>query len=126
MVDALRAIHAALVAGGIVVDTQPVPSRPVVEGDAGELGTLDMREWADLIRAIDGRIASVVDAGLFTVVQESWLTITDEFDDGAEFLSTVSQWVGTRIPAALEQRAELTRGPVNVRQQIRMRLLRRL
>jgi len=125
VVDALRAIHAALVPGGVVVDTQPVGSRPVVEDDTGELGTLDLRDWANLVHEIDGRIAMAVAAGLFAVVQESWLTVTDEFDDGLEFVGEVSQWVGTRIPAALQRRAEQAHGPVRVHQQIRMRLLRR-
>jgi hypothetical protein len=124
-VNALRAIHAVLVPGGVVVDTQPVSSRPVVEGAAGELGTLDMREWSELIRDIDGRVGEAAAAGLFAITHESEVTVTDDYDDGAEFVSTVSQWLGTRIPAALQRRAERERGAVQVHQRVRMRLLRR-
>jgi hypothetical protein len=125
VVDALRAIHAALVPGGFLVDTQPVSPAPVVEGEAGELGTLDLREWADLIREIDGRIGSVVAAGMFASLSESRFIVVDEFGDGPELIATASQWVGTRIPAALERRAARERGPTRVRQEVRMRLLRR-
>jgi hypothetical protein len=41
-VNALRRIHAALVPGGLVVDTQPVSARPSVEAFGVELGTLDL------------------------------------------------------------------------------------
>jgi hypothetical protein len=59
VVNALRTLHAALVPGGLVVDTQPVSTHPPVEADSGELGTLDMREWGRTSQEIDGRFASM-------------------------------------------------------------------
>ena len=125
MVDALRALHAALVPGGVVVDTQPVSPHPGVDGAGGELGLLDLREWAELIRAIDAGVDAAVAQGLFSVTHESQFVVTDDYDDGAEFVDAASQWAGTRIPAALERRAAQERGTVSVHQQVRMRLLRR-
>jgi hypothetical protein len=123
VVHALRNIHAALVPGGIVVDTQPVSARPPVESDANTLGTLDMTEWAQLIDEIDARTDETIADGLFAVDAESMLTVTDEYDDGEDFLSYVSNWKGTRIEPELERRAALERGRVRVHQEIRMRLL---
>ena len=95
--NALRAIHAALVPGGLVIDTQPVSAQPPIEGEAGALGTLDMREWAALIDEIDRRVGDAVASGLFVVVHESRLTVTDAYDDGDDFLANVRDWVGTRV-----------------------------
>jgi hypothetical protein len=124
VVHALRNIHAALVPGGVVIDTQPVSARPPVESDAGPLGTLDMSEWAQLIHEIDARTFETIDAGLFAIDAESWLTVTDDYEDGEDFLSYVRNWMGTRIEPGLERRARDERGQVRVHQQIRMRLLR--
>lgn len=123
--NALRAIHAVLVPEGIVVDTQPISEQPVVESDAGELGSLDLREWGALIREIDGRIGEAVAAGLFAIEHESHFTVADGFADGEECLACASQWVGTRIPPAVRRRVARASGPVRVHQQVRMRLLRR-
>ena len=113
--NALRRIHAALVPGGIVVDTQPVSAEPPVEGRDGRLGTLDMREWARTIDAVDGAILQAV-AGV----------VVDEFDSGGEFVEVVSGWRGTRIPPALAERAGSASPPVRVHQDVRLRLLRAL
>ena len=43
-----------------------------------------------------------------------------------EALTIVRDWQGTRIPEALEQRVARSRGPVQVHQDIRLRLLRAL
>jgi hypothetical protein len=123
-VHALRNIHAALVPGGLVVDTQPLSPRPPVDSDAGPLGTLDMTEWARLIAQIDARVDQAVAAGLFAIESESWLTVTDEFDDGAELVATAGAWIGTRIDPDLEHRAARERGRARVHQEVRMRLLR--
>jgi hypothetical protein len=124
VVHALRNIHAALVPGGVVVDTQPVSARPPVENETGALGALDMTEWAQLIHQIDARTFETIDAGLFAIDAESWTTVTDVYDDGDDFLSYVPNWMGTRIEPELERRARDERGRVRIHQQIRVRLLR--
>ena len=60
---ALRNIHAALAADGILVDTQPVSASPPVTADGGELGSLDMHDWLDTIHAVDERFAETIAAG---------------------------------------------------------------
>lgn len=121
---ALRRIHAALVPGGILVDTQPLSPHPSVDDITGRLGTLDMREWRRTIETVDGRIAEAIDEGLFAVEREHAVVVADEFDAGAEFVDVVGSWRGTRIPASLIERAESARPPVRVHQDVRLRLLR--
>jgi hypothetical protein len=124
VVNALRSLHAALVPGGFVVDTQPVSPNPPVEADSGELGTLDMREWGRTIREIDGRFNSTFRDALFALHEERSFVVTDSFDDGKELLATVRAWQGTRIPRLLEERIAREQRPVHVHQYIRLRLLR--
>jgi hypothetical protein len=124
-VNALRAIHAALVPGGLVIDTQPVSAHPPIESGAGVLGRLDMREWAEVIDETDRRTDEALAEGLFVIEHESRLTVADEYDDGEECLSYVRNWVGTRIDLAVERRVAAERGRIRLPQEIRLRLLRR-
>jgi hypothetical protein len=123
-VRALRNVHAALVPGGVVVDTQPVSARPPVESDAGALGTLDMTEWAQLIDTIDASAEEAFAGGWFAIEAESRFVVTDAYDDGEDFLSHVRNWMGTRIEPELERAVRGEHGRVRVHQEIRMRLLR--
>jgi hypothetical protein len=124
VVNALRTIHAALVPGGLVVDSQPVSAHPPVDGPSGRLGTLDMRDWARTIAAIDARFEVAFRAGLFAVEAQETLVVTESFDDGHEMLAVVRDWLGTRIPDELERRVAGERGAVQVHQDVRVRLLR--
>lgn len=123
--NALRAMHAALVPGGLVVDTQPVSALPPIQSDAGALGELDMREWAEVIDEIDRRTDEALAEGLFAIEHESRFTVVDTYDDGEEFVSEVGSWKGTRIDPAVERRVAAERGRIRLPQEIRLRLLRR-
>jgi hypothetical protein len=125
-VNALRRIHAALVPGGLVVDTQPVSARPSVEAGGVEVGTLDMREWRMTIDAVDRLVAQTIDDGLFALQAKSDFVVTDAFDDGPEMVESVSGWRGTRISNALARRVTSATPPITVHQQVRMHLLRTL
>ena len=122
---ALRNIHAAVGADGILVDTQPVSASPPVALDGGELGSLDMHEWLDTIHAVDERFAETSAAGLYELEHESWFVVTDTFDNGPECLDIVSGWRGTRVPHVVSQRLAAATSPVSVQQEVRLRLLRR-
>jgi hypothetical protein len=125
-VHALRRIHAALVPGGVVVDTQPVSPRPPVTTPAGELGTLDMRGWAGIVDAVDERVALAVDEGLFAIATEPSFVVADTFDSGPAVVETVKNWQGTTIPRPLGARLAEQSGVVRVHQEVRLRLLRAL
>jgi len=124
-VHALQRIHAVLVPGGVIVDTQPVSAHPPVEAGGGNIGALDMQAWAETIAEVDARTAEVLADGLFAVEAESAFTVTDSFDDPSEFIDTVGAWMGTRIPSDVAGRATAAAGPVDVHQEVRLRLLRR-
>jgi hypothetical protein len=124
-VHALRNIHAALAADGILVDTQPVSASPPVALDGGELGSLDMHEWLDTIQAVDERFAESIAAGLYELEHESSFVVTDTYDNGRECLDIVSGWRGTRVSPGVSQRLAAAASPVSVQQEVRLRLLRR-
>ena len=122
---ALRNIHAALAADGILVDTQPVSATPPVASDGGELGSLDMHEWLDTIQAVDERTDETIAAGLYELEHESWIVVTDTYDNGPECLDIVGGWRGTRVSLGVSKRLAATTSPVTVQQEVRLRLLRR-
>ena len=122
---ALRNIHAALAADGLLVDTQPVSASPSVASKGGELGSLDMLEWVDTIHAVDERFAETIAAGLYELEHESWFVVTDTYDNGHECLDIVSGWRGTRVPLGVSQRLDAATSRVSVQQELRLRLLRR-
>jgi len=125
-VNALRKIHAALVPGGVVVDTQPVSASSSVRNRSAELGRLDMRGWLEIIEAVDERVDQVVDAGLFTSEDAASFVVADTFHSGVALAETVCNWQGTRIPPALGDCLARHDGPVQVQQDVRLRLLRAL
>ena len=122
--NALREIHGALVTGGLVIDTQPVSALPPVETDARQLGALDMREWARLIRSIDREVDDAIRAGLFELVATSHLRVTDDYDDGQELVDVTRGWPGTRVDDELARLVARTAGGVRVAQAVRLRVLR--
>jgi hypothetical protein len=124
-VHALHNIHAALVPGAILVDTQPVSARPPVAADGITLGTLDMRDWHDTIQAVDELVATTIADGLYELQHESRFVVTDSFDNGPACLETVSRWRGTRVPDKVSTRLATTTVRVTVEQDVRLRLLRR-
>lgn len=122
---ALHNIHAALAPNGILVDTQPVSAWPPVASGGDELGTLDMRDWLDTIHAVDGLVEETIAGGLYALEHESWLVVTDRYDNGPECLEIVRGWRGTRVPRGVIRRLAAATSPVTVRQEVRLRLLRR-
>jgi hypothetical protein len=123
-VNALQRIHAALVTGGLVIDTQPVSPHPPVETTAGRVGGLDLRDWYKIIDAVDSRVAQTIDDGLWAHEGEKWFVVTDTFGSGKELADTAKDWQGTRVPDALRRRLTTTEGPAYVHQDVRLRLLR--
>jgi hypothetical protein len=126
VVDALERIHATLAEDGVVLDTQPISAEPPIFGDDGQLGTLDMREWAGTIAAVDDQIVRAVEQGLFSIDDERHIVVTDAYDDLAELVRVTGDWEGTSIPSELAKRAAQQRGPVELRQDVRIRVLHRL
>ena len=123
--NALRQIHAALVPGGLIVDTQPIsPRPPVALPDGRAAGRLDMHVWRSTIDAVDRRIARALDDRLFTTELDRPLVVTDAYDDGTELVEEVRGWKGTRISRSLAERLARVAGPVSLHQEVRLRVLR--
>jgi hypothetical protein len=125
VVHALRNIHAALVPGAFLVDTQPVSPDPRVATEQAELGSLDMRVWLRTIHGVDEQFAKAIAAGLYGLQHEQRFVVTDSFDDGHACLDAANGWRDTRIPSPLASRLEATPTAVSVKQEVRLRLLRR-
>jgi hypothetical protein len=123
-VNALRKIHHTLVPGGLVIDTQPLSAHPPIESGSGILGTLDMSGWARTIATIDGLVEQAIGEGLFDLEHESRYVVTDEYDDGAEFVAVTRDWAGTNVSDALAARVGPEQGRVRLHQDVRLRLLR--
>ena len=124
--NALRKIHAVLIPGGVVVDTQPVSARPLVEAEGRELGRLDMRDWRKTIDAVDALTARTIDDGLFELEAERCFTVVDTSDHGPALVETVSGWQGTSVPGTLARRIAAATPPISVHQEVRLRVLRAL
>lgn len=125
VVHALHNIHAALVPGGLLIDTQPVGPHPRVAANGDELGTLDMREWTETIHAVEEQVDETIAAGLYEQTDERTLVIRDTFDDGPNCLEIIGTWRGTHVPQPLADRLAAVRDHVTVDQQVRLRVLRR-
>ncbi|HET8752590.1 MAG TPA: hypothetical protein VFM43_08715 [Gaiellaceae bacterium] len=125
MVDALTRIHAALVPGGVLVDTQPVSLRLPVTVGGEPIGALEDEEWLEIVAAVDTELEEALEAGLFALQHEERYSVVHEFGSGGECLEEVASWAGTVVPAEVAQRLERGSGRATVEHDVRLRLLRR-
>jgi hypothetical protein len=126
VVDALTRIHAALVPGGVLVDTQPVSLRLPVTLGGKPIGDLEDDEWLETIAAVDAEIEKAIAAGLFEPGHEERYRVVHEFDSGNECLEVVGNWGGTHVPAEIASRLAQEPGRASVEHDVRLRLLSRL
>jgi hypothetical protein len=125
VVDALTRLHAALVPGGVLVDTQPVALRLPVALDGEPIGELEDDEWLEIVAAVDAKIEQALAAGLFELRHEERYTVVHEFGSGRECLDVVTGWAGTNVPEEVAVRLERGNARVTVEQATRLRLLAR-
>ena len=125
MVDALTCLHAALVPGGVLVDTQPVGLRLPVALDGEPIGELEDDEWLEIVAAVDAEADKAIAIGLFELWHEERYPVVHEFGSGDECLDEVGSWVGTVVPPAVAARLAHATGPATVEHDVRLRLLGR-
>jgi hypothetical protein len=125
VVDALTRIHAALVPGGVLVDTQPVSPRLPVTLDGEPIGELEDDEWLEIVAAVDAEIEKVLAAGVFELSHEERYSVVHEFGSGRECLDVVGGWAGTNVPEDVGARLEGGNARTTVDQGTRLRLLDR-
>ena len=123
MVDALTRIHAALVPGGVLVDTQPVGPRLPVTLDGEPIGELEDEEWLEIVAAIDAEIEQVLAAGVFELRHEERYSVVHEFGSGRECLDVVAGWAGTNVPEDVGALLEGGNARTTVEQDTRLRQL---
>jgi hypothetical protein len=122
VVDALTRIHAALVPGGVLVDTQPLSLRLPVTLGGESIGDLEDEEWLEMVATVDVEIDKVVAGGLFELRHEERYPVVHEFGSGSECLDEVSSWAGTTVPADIAARLAQDPGPATVEHDVRLRL----
>jgi hypothetical protein len=125
VVDALTRIHAAIVPGGVLVDTQPVSLRLPVTLGGEPIGELDDDEWLETVAAVDAEIAKAIAAGLFEPEHEERYRVVHEFGSGDECLEVIGTWGGTRIPDAIAASLEHAPAHTTVEHDVRLRLFRK-
>jgi hypothetical protein len=125
VVNALRRIHAVLVPGGVVVDTQPVSARPRVEAEGTELGTLDIANGGRPPMPSTGSRQRRRRWPLRAQAERRFI-VADTADDGPALVDALSGWHGTSVPGALARRIAAADPPISVYQHVRLRLLRAL
>jgi hypothetical protein len=125
VVDALKRIHAALVPGGVLVDTQPVSLRLPVALDDEPIGELEDDEWLETGAAVDREVQKTFADGLFELRHEELYTVVHEFGSGRECLDVVRGWAGTSVREEVAARLERGDTRATVSQGTRLRLLDR-
>lgn len=120
---ALRLLHSSLVDDGLLLDTQPVGSSPLVSGSNSAHGELDMRKWVETIASVDEGFAVALASGLFRSGHEEHFVTHDSFESAEELLETVSGWRDTEVPTGLAERVRGGSPPFTVRQDVRLRVL---
>jgi len=125
VVDALTCIHAALVPGGALVDTQPVSRRERVALAGEPIGELEDDEWLEMVAAVDAELEATLAAGLFELRHEERYGVMHEFGSGAECLDVVGAWVGTHVPSEVADRLAHGSGRATVEHEVRLRLFGR-
>jgi hypothetical protein len=125
VVDALTRLHAALVPGGVLVDTQPVSPRLPVALDGKPIGELEDDEWLEIVASVDAEIDKVLSVGLFELRYEERYVVVHEFGSGRECLDVVAGWAGTTVPEGVAARLERATACTTVEQETRLRLLDR-
>jgi len=126
VVDVLTRIHAALVSGGALVDTQPVAPVLPVTLDGEPIGELDDDRWLETVAAVDAETDRALAAGLFELRNEEQYPVVHEFGSGGECLEVVGSWAGTDVPPEVAARLRRGSGRVEVEQLTRLRLFDRL
>jgi hypothetical protein len=122
VVDALTRIHAALVPGGLLVDTQPVSLRLPVTLGGEPIGDLENEEWLETVATVDAEIDEAVAGGLFELRHEERYRVVHAFGSGSECLDEVSAWAGTAVPDDVAARLAQGAGTTTVEHDVRLRL----
>ena len=119
--DALRNVYSALGPNGELVDLHPVPPAMLVESRGEPLGRVDESAFFPVLRATEGALQGLVEAGLFELSAEREFDWLQRWDDGAELLADFEEDEFVRVPAALGKRIRSGEPPFDVRVRLVLR-----
>jgi hypothetical protein len=94
----------------------------VVESRGEWLGRVDESAFFPVLRATEGALQGLVEAGLFDLNAEREFDWLQRWDDGAELLEDFEEDEFVRVPAALEERIRSGEPPFDVRVRVVLRL----
>jgi len=83
-----------------------------------------MREWRLIVDEVAELLDETIAAGLFAEETDRHYEVLETFDDGTEFVDTVTDWTGTRISRSLAARAKRVTPPLKIHEGVRLRVLR--
>jgi hypothetical protein len=122
-VHALRQVHQAVAAKGLVLDIHPLGDDfPVLAADRG-IGFVDTSKFRRILKAMNSCVEQTIAEGLFTELRTVRRHVVERYDTAAEALEEANGWENLRLPVAVRRRLEKTEaGPVEFIDTVRYRL----
>jgi hypothetical protein len=121
VVHALRNIHRMLVAGGVLIDLQPIPPSPSLHAGSEHLGTVDQSGvWERFVRTEAG-VVDALDEGLYRFETELEFDVIERFDSKETLISTINARDDWRMTEQLAARLEAADPPIDGRDRLRLR-----
>jgi hypothetical protein len=123
VVNVLRNVHKAVVAGGRMLDIHPLGIDMALRAGRRGLGFADTRKFAQVIVAMDEGVDVVRAEGLIEELRTLRRHVVERFDDPAEALEEADSWENLRLPAAVRRRLrEAEERPIEMVDTVRYRL----
>jgi hypothetical protein len=123
-VHALRQVHRALKARGLLLDVHPLGDEfPVFAGERG-VGFVDTRKFRAILEAMNDCVQEVVSENLFEELRTLRRHVVERYDTALEALEEADSWESLRLPARVRKRLEQTEAaPIEFIDTVRYRLL---
>lgn len=122
---ALHNVHAALVPGGILLDTHPVRPASQVRAGGRDLGRLDESAFFAMAAGAEEALEEVVGDGLFEPEAEAVIDIRERLDSVEEFFEIVGNREKTRIPRKVARNVRAAEPPIWLHERLALRVFRR-
>lgn len=125
VVDVLRKLLRGVAPGGVVVDLAAVPPDGVVLHEGEVVGLLDESAFFSRAEVTAEALDLLVDDGLLVKEHDERFPVLISFENGIELVEDVKERTYGRIPDALASRVAAIEGPVQIREQSRVRSFRK-
>jgi hypothetical protein len=123
-VHALRNIHRMLVAGGVLVDLQPIPPSPSLHAGGEQLGRVDQsRVWERFARTEAGVEAALREV-LYRLEAELEFDVVERFESKEPLIATINGRDDWHMSGRLAARLEGADPPIDGHDRLRLRKYR--